>query len=324
MSSTELLIAEIKQEFSKVLAITEQAALRISDAKHTSLEVNEAKTLFEAIVKFQRFLESKQFQLNALKGTAYYDRTTQELNKILFLFASGLIGRPAIDVGYEKDEFVEVGSGSGIRRYEDPILGLVGSGRTLVERSRRKVITAQERSISNMISILNEIDLDLVELYSDIRLMTELMIFPLEQRTKLKDSLVQVGFKEAVAYLENAEQHLVEKTPKLKDCLSNCRLAIESVVYKILAEAGGKPVNRFSIDLIETSKITPALIDEATKKMLQATYDYLSIKGSHIFSEVNQKDMAEVEFGLDQTYRIVSHILNRYVALKKSSGHNSS
>jgi len=314
------MISEIQTEYTDLQMLVTLKRTQTDSYHKKSLPVDDAKEIFEKIVRFQRFLESKQFQLKVYTGAAFFDRASQKLNEILKLVNSPDTLK-TFDKNYKEDDFLKQKGVAGSFIYYDYIEGLVSEARELVLRSKSESITAQERSLAGMSAILDDIELHLVEFYYDVRLMSELMMFPVEQRMKLKGILANAGFKDSVAYIETAEQNLtaIPASPAhLKDALSNCRLSLEAMIYDILKSQGIVPTNRFSVDLAELGKKNSRLIDEPTKGMIQQTYSYLSVKGSHVFSNVDEKNMSEAEFGLDHTYRLLAHILTRLEATRKN------
>lgn len=149
----------------------------------------------------------------------------------------------------------------------------------------------------------------LLQLFSDLRLMSSLISFPSDQRIRIKDELIRLDFSKAAGYLDTAEQHILSSPPRPKNALSNCRLAIESVIYQLIQMNEMKPEKQFSVDLSLLSGKHPELIDDAMKKVIQATFSYLSQKGSHSYTDVEPKDLNDVEFGLEQTYRVLDNLL---------------
>jgi hypothetical protein len=201
MSSSEGLIADIQDEFKKL-----DTAIMTNYLKTTTdgVSLEDAKALFEQTVTFQRFLEAKAQHLQVFKGTAYYDRTSNKLAGILKL----LITTDTI----KEISYSEIDGPRYISRTET-IEGLVSECRQLVEKCKKAIKSSQiEAALSGMQKVIDDMELDFVELYADLRLLTDLSIFPVEQRMRLKDELLRQGFREVVEYLETAEQNLVSPT----------------------------------------------------------------------------------------------------------------
>lgn len=297
MSSSEALIADIQDEFKKLdTAITTDYLKATTDG----LSVEDAKALFEQTVKFQRFLEAKEQHLLIFKGAAYHERTSKKLAGILKLLTT-------------TDTLKEISYTDVLRnRCTDTIEGLVSECRQVVETCKKSTKSSQtEAALSGMQKVIEDMELDLVELYADVRLLTELSIFPVEQRMRVKDELLRHGFREVVEYLESAEQNLVVVPPHLKDALNNSRLALESMLYELIHREGISPVKKFSIDLDELCQKRPDIVDDAAKRLIQGVYSYLSLRGSHAFLSGEGKNASESEFGLGEIYRVLSLLLAR-------------
>jgi hypothetical protein len=315
LSTSEVIIREIQERFANLRKIVDQKRVEFHQR---GMSVEEAKNLFRQTVSFQRLLESKEQQVQVFRNAAYFERTSKRFATVLGLLTSTTeLKKIKYYVNREIDSYSVYMRGD--EEKYDVIEGIVLESRQLVERCKKDWHDLEDRSLSGISEVLDDMELDLEELYADLRLVTELMAFPAEQRMKLKDELLRNEFREVVEYLEGAEQNLVLSPPHLKDSLSNSRLAVESILYELLRREQIAPVRKFSIDLAELCKKSPDIIDDATRHLVQGVYSYLSMKGSHVFSSVERKDLAEAEFGLDQTYTILSHILARLKPTPKKS-----
>ena len=230
-------------------------------------------------------------------GISYYDRASAKFSEVLELVTTTKTLKT-------------------VSPYE--ISGLVSAARYFVGVIRGSGYSPSYHPnfLAGMMLVLMDMELELIELFEDIRLMSELLMFPIEQRVKVSEELLKLGFKEAVGFLDEATSNLQLEQPHLKDSLANCRHAIESIVYALAKEEGVKVVNRFTVDLSEVSQKNQDIIDDATKAMIQGVYNYLSVKGSHVFGKVEESNLEEVEFGFDQTYRVLDHVLVRMKASK--------
>ena len=259
----------------------------------------EGRTVFERVLAFQIFLESMEFRIKTFSGVAYFDRASKRFAEILVLVRSEQ---------QLKSHSVYLQS-----PHADYIEGLSREAREFFERCRAESSesyrTLQQSSLKGMEEILADMEPVLIHLFYDLRLLSSLFTIPSEHRMRTKDRLIKTGFSEAVSFLETAEQHLLSSPPRPKDTLSNCRLTLESVVHTLLSANGISPVNRFSIDLSTLSVKHPEIIDDAIKQVIQATYGYLSQKGSHIYSTVDLKELTDVNFGVEQTYMVLDQIL---------------
>ncbi len=297
MSSIEGLISEIDSEYWKLRNLIESYHKRAQGG--SSLSEREAVGLFGHTVKFQRFLESKQTQMKMFSGSSYFGRASAKVSQVLNLITTTEILKT-------------VWTGTNAVR----VTGLVHGSKRIVNLTRSGTVSDLQYVLQVMFQVLTDMELELIELFGDIRLMSELLMFPLDQRVRVNDELLRLGFKEAVGFLDEATANLQLDPPHLKDSLANCRHAIESAMYTLAKKDGTKVANRFTVDLSEVSQSNPDIIDDATKAMIQGVYNYLSVKGSHVFGKVEKGNLEEVEFGFDQTYRVLDHVLVRMKALK--------
>src|SRR2546425_2608100 len=126
---------------------------------------------------------------------------------------------------------------------------------------------------------LEGMELEFTELYADLRLLQDLMTLPIEQKTRLKAQLMDSGFDATAKFMEDAERNMISEPPQLRDVMTNCRSALESIIHDLLLKRSVIPQKWFSKDLVELSKNDPVLIDEPLVKLLRGAYDFLSLKG---------------------------------------------
>jgi len=112
---------------------------------------------------------------------------------------------------------------------------------------------------------------------------------------------------------------MISEPPQIRDVMTNCRSALESLVEDLSVKEGLVPQKWFSKDLLVLAKKNPMLIDDALVKLLRGAYDFLSLKGPHPYSTIDQSNLSEVLFGMEHTYSILSLILLRYTAVVSSS-----
>jgi hypothetical protein len=311
LSSIEGLISEIDSEYWKLRKVIEGC---LKQTKAAGLSEREAIALFDNIVKFQNFLESKEIEGKSFSGVAYYKRYSERFSSILNLVRSDqtirtLLGSQHTSSSFRADIFEQWNQKSGY--WVDNIEGLVYEAEELAERSSNGVISAQKRSLSGILGNLKDMELQLIKLYGDFRLMSGIKYFAIENRTIVHDDLFSLGFKDALGFLDNAEENLRLQKPHLKDSLANCRLAIESVIYSLAEREGVKVVHKFAVDLRELSEKKPDVVDIPTKVMIQGASNYLSVTGSHVFGEVDKDSIELVEQGFSQTYTVLEHLMGR-------------
>ena len=122
-----------------------------------------------------------------------------------------------------------------------------------------------------------------------------------------------LDFKTVAEYLSDADTCLLDEKPRIKDCLFNCRLALEEMVYSICSLLKIETSRKFSLDLTNLRKNYPDILDEGLKKLIQGVYGFLSDRGAHVYSEAEVKTSIEdAQIGLTQTYNSISALLERY------------
>jgi hypothetical protein len=256
LSNIEGLITEIDAEYWKLRKLVEGC---LKQTEGAGLAEREAISFFDRVVKFQTFLEGKEIQGKSFSGVAYYKRYSDRFAGVLKLVTSQSMLKVIYgsEHQYERADDYEHWDDKQWR-WVDHIMGLVQEAEALVDRSNRGIVTAQERSLTGMLSILKDMEIELIKLNGDLRLMSGMTFFGVEKRTRVHDNLFKFGLKDALGYLDDAEANLRLENPHLKDSLHNCRLAIESVIYALAKRENVKVINKFSVDLSELSEKNPA------------------------------------------------------------------
>lgn len=296
MSTSESMISEIDSAYHSAISLVSAIQGKF---KNDAMPIDDGRQLLDGIVKFQRFMESRELRLRAYKGAPYYDRASGIFVGILERTRST---EPVRTIRYADFEgFGQVYYGKGLTMIAREFLGAC----------RTPSRNLQKATLIALRAVLDEMEPDLVEFYADLRLMTESEIFPFEKRMELKDRLVRSGFSDVVDNLESAEQNLSSSPPHLKDVLPNCRLSIEAMFYSLMERKGVPPKRKFSFDLATFSQTHPEVIDDGTKQMIQGVFSYLSVKGSHAISPTDKAVLPEIELGLEMTYRMISLLLSK-------------
>jgi len=306
MSSVETIISEIEDEFLKLVR-----RFGILRGKRIVQE-SDGLELFKMVVGFQRRLEYHKESVLVFSGRPYFQRTMNQFEALINYFSTKDKLRK-LTLSYKEDAYViEVAVTPGYRTaYIDTMEGVIHEAKELLKRIRSGTQTAISRSVSLIYDFLNEdVRTGLIELYGDLHLLASLVIFPIEEKLKLKDQLATEEFKKVVEFLEIAEQNYSLTPPHLKDTLSNCRNALEEMVTLLLEKIDLKPARRFSMDVGALSK--SGLLDVDTKKVVLSIWSYLSMKGSHSYVKIDGKSISDVDFGLEQTYRMISQLLTKY------------
>ena len=154
----------------------------------------------------------------------------------------------------------------------------------------------------------------LIEFEEELRLIAALTTYPIEKKTLLKNQLIANDFQEVAISLEEAETNV--ESEHFKDCVSRCRDAVEIFVAAIREkETGEKTEKHFSTDLGKIAKIE--VFDEATQRLVQGIYSFLSLKGSHKY-EAENVTVYDAETSLKETYSLIEMFLKKFSDYKKN------
>ena len=308
MSSAETLISEIAEAYRELKALIDDFTSKSKDDAHKEryserpigVSRKEGMEIFHDVMKFQRFLEIRQNSINVFRNVPYYDRAASKFTEVLEIIRSQ-------DV---------------LRNVNGEPRGLHWQAKALIAvcKGEPGYCSIQNTRLEKMQDTLDIMEIELSELYSDARLLQELLTFPVGERTRVKTDMLREGFEESAKFLESAEQAMVLEPPRPKDAMTNCRLAVESLLYAIMKKNGVVVTNWFAKDLLEMTKSDPELIDEGMQRVLRGAFEYLSVKGPHPIAKVDQKNLSEGTFGLDYAYLVISHLLSRYVSFKRQRG----
>ena len=305
MSSVETVIPDIQNAFEELVQV-------VSDYKiGTVISENDALRFLGLVLGFQTKLEYYKESISVFSGRPYFNRALDRFQKVIDYFSTEQKLHESSSDNRIDQYQVSVSHSYGGYSYYDYNEGIVYETKQMLERARHKTMSAVARSVTFIDNILHqEVQTSLVELYADLRLLANLTIFPIEQKLKIKGQLVDSGFKQVAEYLEIAEENYGLTPPHLKDALSNCRLALESTATILSNDLGIKSMQRFSVDmgLLQNS----GFIDRETKDVVLSIWSYLSMKGSHSYSTVDKKSLSDVDFGLEQTYRVIAQLLRKY------------
>lgn len=151
----------------------------------------------------------------------------------------------------------------------------------------------------------------------DVKLIYALRIYPIEEKMALRSDLSDVGFTDVVNALEDAENNLAEK--HLKDCLTRCREALEKIVSSILNKERKRPSNKFSIDIGTLCNMD--IINKDEKRLIEATYSYLSEVGAH--GRAKGLTLGDANYAMKETYMRIALLVKRYheyVSKRKKKG----
>lgn len=299
MSSVEMMVSEIQTVFEGLL----QAVSKLRNQK--TISENDILQFLSRATAFQRKLEYYKESISVFSGRPYFERTLDRFQEIISYCQTEK--KLHSELFSLREEYTYYYSGN----YWDDAEGVIYETKQMLDRARHNSMSAVHRSLRYIDDLLHqEIQTTLVELYGDLRLLANLTIFPIEERLKVKGQLVDGGFKQVAEYLEIAEENYGLTPPHLKDTLSNCRLALESTITILSDGLSIKSTQRFSVDL--GSLQNSGFIDRETKDVVLSVWSYLSMKGSHSYSTVDKKSLSDVDFGLEQTYRVIAQLLTKY------------
>jgi hypothetical protein len=305
MSSPEAVISEIQDYYEKLVVAVDLLRHKQNYAEPEILD------LLKLIVDFQRKIEYHKEAMTIFSDNPYFKRTIGSFETIIGYFQTETTLREVYTSRYADSFQVYHSNAISDFQYSDVMQGINFETKEMLVRTRARSISAVQRSLSMMDDFLHEkLHPALIELYGDLRLLASLMIFPVEQKMKIKDILLEKGFDSIVEFLETAEHNYVQVPPHLKDTLSNCRNALEAMVTTLVTRTDQKPTQRFSTDM--ATLLNTGLLDRETKDVVLSVWSYLSMKGSHSYSQVDKKSISDVDFGIEQTYRIISQMLTKY------------
>jgi hypothetical protein len=153
-----------------------------------------------------------------------------------------------------------------------------------------------------------------IEFEEELRLISALTTYPIEKKSILKSQLVANKFEQVVFSIEEAESNV--ESEHFKDCVSRCRDAIEFFIASLREkETGQKTEMRFSVDLAKLGQLN--VFDEATQKIVQGVYSFLSIKGSHKY-DADKITVYDAETALKETYSIIEMLLKKLTEYRKT------
>ncbi len=144
------------------------------------------------------------------------------------------------------------------------------------------------------------------QILEDVRLIYALRIYPIEEKIALKSKISDYGFVDVVKCLDEAETNLSLK--HYKDCVDRNREALEKTVASIRTSIGQKPSGYFSTDIGSLAGF--GVTNKEQKKLIEATYSYLSEVGAH--GRGDSLTLGDAHYAMKETYMRIDIILKRY------------
>lgn len=155
------------------------------------------------------------------------------------------------------------------------------------------------------------------KIFSDVRLVYALRIYPIEEKMALKSQLSDYGFIEPVKCLDEAESNLAMRKPEhLKDCVDRSREALEKTVASILRAERKRPSSYFATDIGTLGGM--GIIDKESKRLTEATYSYLSNVGAH--GRTGEVTLGDAHYAMKETYMRIDILLKKYAEYLKAKG----
>jgi hypothetical protein len=172
--------------------------------------------------------------------------------------------------------------------------------------------TAGEEDYEHAFRMFRKVRSLTYEILEDVRLIYALRIYPIEEKMALKSMLTDYGFLEVTKCLDEAETNLSQK--HFKDCIDRSREALEKTASSILITENKKPSNYFSTDIGTVSGL--GIVDKETKKLIEATYSYLSEVGAHGRGE--ELTLGDAHYAMKETYMRIDILLKKFVEYQKA------
>lgn len=164
---------------------------------------------------------------------------------------------------------------------------------------------------ANAFSLFRNIRSFMYQFLEDVRLIYALRIYPIEEKMALKSKLSDYGFVEVIKCLDEAEDNLAMRKPEhFKDCIDRSREALEKTAASILVVEGKKSSGYFATDMGTLSNF--GIFDKESKRLIEATYSYLSEVGAH--GRAGEVTLGDAHYAMKETYMRIDIILKKYAA----------
>ena len=284
-------------------------------------------TLEKQTISLRLYLETEIMKLKIYENSIYYERVLRKSKEIFNLFDT------ENKLSETKNKIIKYNE-RGVAIYNfnsnsygndnisrvDPNHGIIPDIKIEIKRFYDSDYEAMKTKLLAIVNLINsDINLNLIELYEYIKQLLETAIIDSEDRTLIQRKLYDNGFGKVLDYLEQAQNYLLNARTDTdyKNSLAGCRFAIEELLKEIRDNEGLVSNTHFSSNLQGLFKEHPEILDEANVALLQGVYNFLALKGSHIYNDINE-EIKETELGINQTYTIISQFVDRYLSIKKS------
>ena len=305
MSSIELMISEIDEEYHEILKEFEKRLEKNLFYGFKAISEDEILFLLRKTMKFQRKIEITLESVTRLaEKTKYISRLQEIVNKIYYILST----EKRIDT--IRLWFYDNSPSTGIN---EDVHGVIFEINKSHEEFLHDNLTNYRRSCYRAYFSFKLLYTDLIEMQEELRLVGALSTYPIEKKIGIKENLVSKNFEEVAISLEEAESNV--EIEHFKDCVSRCRDAVEIFVSLVKEkELGEKTEKHFSIDLAKITKY--GIYDDAINRLAQGIYSFLGLKGSHKYDE-KKVTIYDAETALQETYSLLDMLLKRYFEYKK-------
>lgn len=302
MSSIESEVTEIEDEYTKFLKELEKqiSSREIVSFGFQEMSEQDLLSLLRSAMNFQRRLE---YSLSS--ATKLFEKTGQ--TKRLEAIGKELIEYLNSTNEIDNTEFNYYGT---IIRKVYGIVPHLKKAHTLFQKQdyeyRRQGYCAY--------LALKLLKPTLIEFEEEMRLIAALATYPIAKKIVLKNKLVLNGFEEVAISLEEAESNT--EISHFKDAVSRCRDAVEIFIASVRKKETREETERhFATDLAKLARIE--VFDEATQKLAQGVYSFLSLKGSHKY-DASKVTVYDAETSLNETYSLIEMLLKKLSEYDKS------
>lgn len=305
MSSIESMVSEIEEDYHRILHSLE-TKVKTDDPTCLFEKVSEEYMVkrLRDVMKLQRKIESS---VESVKGLAKHTKFAKRMTEV----ADSLLGKLSEKNEIDSKKFLLIGQ---VGTLKMSAIGVIPSLTEAHNSYVRHETTMFRRYCYLAYFVLKLAMPTLIELEEEFRLIGALTTYPINKKIRLKHSLIINDFEGVAVSLEEAESNV--ETEHFKDCVSRCRDAVEIFIALVREkETGDKTEKRFSADLGKILKI--GVFDEATGKLAQGVYSFLSLKGSHKY-DVKKVLIYDAETALKESYSLLEMLLKRYDDFRKA------
>lgn len=131
-------------------------------------------------------------------------------------------------------------------------------------------------------------------------------VYPIIQRTEIKDRLINLGLKECVEHLDKAEKHIIQSN--FEESLKSSRTAFEKAIDWEIKKRGLEKTNNYKNDLERLQ--SKGFIDSITTELIQTYYRFLSNIAVHSKGETSP-GLYEAQMGFGFTLIMLQYFADK-------------